>query len=76
MDCITITTYIIDTKYREIEEDKCNLGESCENANLAIKQLLDEETELLKHVKQLECKLDHYYGKVQDPNKPPCCCAL
>ena len=59
-------------KYAEFEEDKCNLEESCENAKLAIAQLLTEEKELLNHLKQLETKLGHLFGEEQEENEHDC----
>ena len=50
-----------DPKYQDIENDKCNLEESCENAKLAIAQLLDEENELSEHLKQLQNKLVQFF---------------
>ena len=47
-----------DPKYQEIEEDKCNLQESCENAKLAITQLLQEELEMKEEIKYFKQKLD------------------
>ena len=65
-----------DPKYQDIENDKCNLEESCENAKLAIAQLLHEENELSEHLKQLQTKLGHFFGMEQEQDEHDCCCAL
>ena len=59
-------------KYDDIKEDRCNLEESCENAKLAIAQLLKEEKELLKHLKQLEIKLAHLPDGEQKQDEHDC----
>ena len=46
-----------DPKYQELEQDKYILQENCNNAEKAIKQVVDEEKKLVKELRSCEAEL-------------------
>ena len=59
-----------------VQKNRSDLEESCENATLTIAKLLDEENELLEHIRQLEDELGHFLGEEQKSGDKFCCCTV